>query len=74
MYLYEEGSMLWDTGRRYADNALIGYTNGNGLIHIESQGDYRPDGKQQASGDYNVFQRKQEEIQKTTLDGAIFHK
>ena len=62
MYLYEEGSMLWDTGRRYADNALIGYTNGNGLIHIESQGEYRPDEKQQTTGDYNVFHSKQGRI------------
>jgi len=43
IFMYEEDSMLWETGRRYSDDALIAYTNGNGTSHTESSGEYRPD-------------------------------
>lgn len=51
MYLYEEGSMLWETGRRYADEALIGYTNGAEEKYVLSQGQYRPDEARQEGYD-----------------------
>ena len=35
--------MLWQTGIRYTDRGLIGYTNGAELDYIETQGNYRPD-------------------------------
>ncbi|XP_076807201.1 uncharacterized protein LOC143450511 isoform X3 [Clavelina lepadiformis] len=43
IYLYKEDGMLWQTGIRYTDRGLIGYTNGAELDYIETQGNYRPD-------------------------------
>ena len=35
--------MLWQTGLRSRDTALIGYTNGADFNFVESQANYRPD-------------------------------
>ncbi|CAK8690969.1 unnamed protein product [Clavelina lepadiformis] len=50
MYLYKEEAMLWQTGLRDVDEALIGYTNGADMSYVETQRNYRPDQRSQTGG------------------------
>ena len=52
MYVYEECAIFWDKNstKRGTDNAMVGFTNGRELNHIELQGDYQPHKRNQRPG------------------------